>query len=124
MSAGGYGERVRECFAAPRHAGRMAGAISVYAAGQGMRLCLYALSSRERIDALRFQAFGCPHFIAASEWFCREFEGRAVASLLDFSAGDLMTSLAVPVEKTGRILVLEDAVRALGQELRVANSQD
>jgi len=73
---------------------------------------------------LRFRARGCPHLIAACEAFCAAFEGREVDALLEFTAGDLMQRLPVPVEKTGRILVLEDAVRALGKSLRGSLKQN
>ena len=56
--------------------------------------------------------------IAAAEAACAELEGRDAVQLLEFSASGLMQSLSVPVEKTGRILVLEDAVRSLGQAIR------
>ena len=46
------------------------------------------------------------------------YEGRAVSDLQQFSAADLLQSLAVPVEKSGRILVIEDAVRSLGAAIR------
>ncbi|MGB5577481.1 MAG: hypothetical protein WBM88_08735, partial [Woeseiaceae bacterium] len=68
-----------------------------------------------RIRSLRFRAWGCPHVIAACERFCSRYEGRPRESLGEFRAADIMRDLSVPVEKTGRILVLEDAVRSLGR---------
>jgi hypothetical protein len=62
--------------------------------------------------------------IAAAEAFCGDYEGRHISDLLEFSASGLMQSLPVPVEKTGRILVVEDAVRALGTSLRDTHNQD
>ena len=64
---------------------------------------------------MAFRAYGCPHLIAAAEAACAELEGRDAVELLEFPASDLMQSLSVPVEKTGRILVLEDAIRSLGR---------
>ena len=112
-----YSDRVRELFARPAHAGCIAGGCSVRLDDQGVRLCLCAQAEGSTITALRFRAWGCPHLIAAAEAFCADFEGQAVVGLLEFEAGGLMESLSVPVEKTGRILVLEDAVRALGKSL-------
>ena len=86
--------------------------------GQDVRLELSAVATGGRLDVLRFRAWGCPHVIAAAEAACAGLEGAEIAELLEFSAVDLMENLAVPVEKTGRILVLEDAVRSLGQALR------
>jgi len=70
------------------------------------------------LEAMRFRAWGCPHVIAAAEAACATLEGRPVAELLEFPISGLMENLAVPVEKTGRILVLEEALRSLGQRFR------
>ena len=118
MSADPYGARVRALFADPAHAGGLEGGRTVAAAGQDVRLELSAMATGERLDVLRFRAWGCPHVIAAAEAACARLEGATLCELLEFSAVDLMENLAVPVEKTGRILVLEDAVRSLGQALR------
>ena len=114
MSADPYSGRVRELFAAPEHAGRLDGAMQAELDDQGVRICLFADIENGRLNALRFLAWGCPHVIAAAEAFCAKYEGRPAAELLEFSAADLMQSLPVPVEKTGRILVIENAVRSLG----------
>ncbi len=117
MSADPYSARVRALFADPAHAGQLANAVGVLVEDQGVRMAFSAQLAAGRIDTLRFQAWGCPHVIAAAEAFCADYEGRSTAELLDFSTSDLMQSLSVPVEKTGRILVIEDAVRSLAQEL-------
>ncbi len=117
MSTDPYSARVRALFADPAHAGQLANAVGVLVEDQGVRMAFSAQLAAGRIDTLRFQAWGCPHVIAAAEAFCADYEGRGTAELLDFSTSDLMQSLSVPVEKTGRILVIEDAVRSLAQEL-------
>ena len=117
MSADPYSARVRVLFADPAHAGQLANTAGVLVEDQGVRIAFSAQLAAGRIDTLRFQAWGCPHVIAAAEAFCANYEGRSSAELLDFSRSDLMQSLSVPVEKTGRILVIEDAVRSLAQEL-------
>jgi NifU-like protein involved in Fe-S cluster formation len=91
---------------------------------QGVRISLSAEISAGEVQALRFQAWGCPHVIAAAEAFCAGYEGRPITDLLEFSASDLMQSLPVPIEKTGRILVIEDAVRSLGSTVRDASTPD
>ena len=82
---------------------------------QDVRLELSATVSNGAVESMRFRAWGCPHTIAAAEAACARLEGRPVSELLEFSASDLMEDLSVPVEKTGRILVIEDALRSLGQ---------
>jgi NifU-like protein involved in Fe-S cluster formation len=117
MSTDPYGDRVRELFAVPVHAGELEGGRSVYLDDQGVRIRLAARAEAGRISTMRFEAWGCPHVIAAAEAICARLEGASAADLLDFSANDLMENLPVPVEKTGRILVLEDAVRSLGRTI-------
>jgi NifU-like protein involved in Fe-S cluster formation len=117
MSTDPYGVRVRELFADPAHVGQLEDAPGVLVEDQGVRIAFSAQAAAGQIDTLRFQAWGCPHVIAAAEAFCADYEGRNIADLLEFSTSDLMQSLSVPVEKTGRILVIEDAVRLLAQEI-------
>ena len=117
MSDDPYSALVREYFAEPAHAGELADGISVATDEQGIRLRLSATKRDGHIQSLRFQAWGCPHVIAACEYFCSRYEGESIHALAGFRASDIMQILPVPVEKTGRILVLEDAVRSLGQRL-------
>ncbi len=113
MSSDPYSSIVRDCFANPAHSGELPGGASAYFADQGMRIRLSAAVENESLTGLRFQAWGCPHVIAASEYFCRQFEGRPVSDLEQFKTAHIMRVLAVPIEKTGRIIVLEDTVRSL-----------
>ena len=121
MSSDPYSARVRELFDAPAHVGRLGGELCAKVEDQGIRICLSATLAGSEIRSLRFRVWGCPHVIAAAEAVCADYEGRSSAELLEFSASDLMQSLSVPVEKTGRILVIEDAVRTLGSIAREAS---
>jgi cysteine desulfurase len=60
----------------------------------------------------RFQAFACPHTMDVAAWLCRELPGRTRAALIPGSPQDWAARCAVPVEKLGRLLVIEDALRA------------
>lgn len=126
MSSDPYNRRVREYFADTAHCGDVKGGAVGYFADQGMRVRLSAEISAGMITRLAFRAWACPHVIAAAEAVCRQFEGRAVAELEQFETGQIMRELAVPVEKTGRILVLEDTVRSLGQAIQdqISTTQD
>lgn len=117
MSNEPYSDRVRELFADLAHAGDLADAAHARVDDQGLRISLAANCGDSVIEALRFRAWGCPHLLAATESFCRDYEGRPCPDLLDFRAADLMATLPVPTEKLGRILVLEDAVHSLGQSV-------
>jgi hypothetical protein len=61
------------------------------------------------IEAVRFLAFGCPHVIAVADWVALTAAGRWVESRLPESVAALQERFAVPVEKLGRLLVVEDA---------------
>jgi len=113
MNDSPYNSLVRDSFENPDHAGSIVGGAVAYFEDQGMRIRLSANVSGDTLTELRFLAWGCPHVIAATERFCRYYEGRPVIELEQFGAGPIMQDLAVPVEKTGRILVLEDTVRSL-----------
>ena len=110
-----YSPLVREYFSTPAHGGDLDGGVAVAIEEQGIRLRLSGIAQEGRIRDLRFQVWGCPHLIAACEYVCRRYEGKPAGSLESFRAADIMQILPVPVEKTGRILVLEDAARMLGQ---------
>ena len=118
MSSGPYSAEVRALFAAPEHGGMLDDALCAVVEDQGVRVSLFAAVEEDIVTGLRFQVWGCPHVIAAAEAFCAEFEGHDASDLLEFSVSGLMQSLSVPVEKSGRILVLEDAVRSLGSIVR------
>jgi NifU-like protein involved in Fe-S cluster formation len=61
------------------------------------------------IQAARFLAFGCPHTIAVSAWVAEHAIGRPVLAALPESVQDLSERFAVPIEKRGRLLIIEDA---------------
>jgi NifU-like protein involved in Fe-S cluster formation len=126
MSENPYNLAVRDCFANPIHVGDVAGGATAYFDDQGMRIRLSAEIIDGSIVELRFRAWACPHVIAAAELFCRQFEGRDAQDLEQFASGPIMRDLAVPAEKTGRILVLEDTVRSLRAAIndRLATKQD
>ena len=116
MSGDPYSPAVRELFAAPAHAGDVDDGETAFVDDQGVRLQLSARVAGAEIAEMRFRAWGCPHLIAAAEWLCGYYEGRPLSALEDFPRAPIMENLAIPMEKTGRILVLEDTVRLLGQK--------
>jgi cysteine desulfurase len=60
----------------------------------------------------RFQARGCPHTLAVAAWLTRQFPGRALSELAVGEPAEWAQALDVPVEKLGRLLVVEDALQA------------
>lgn len=71
------------------------------------------------IQAARFLAFGCPHTIAVSAWVAELGVGPILTAALPQSVQELSDRFAVPVEKRGRLLIIEDAwVAALTSALQ------
>lgn len=118
-----YNLSTREYFEQPVHAGDLQGAYTVSAvavaeeSAAGARIQLAVGIEDGRLKECRFRVFGCPHLIAAGEWLCEYYQGKTLGELLQFRAADCMDQLMVPVEKTGRILLLEDAIRSLAERL-------
>ncbi|MFQ5547479.1 MAG: iron-sulfur cluster assembly scaffold protein [Woeseia sp.] len=114
-----YSELVRRHFANPVHAGHLPDeyddAVTGEAAesGPGMRVILSAVADGDTIRLLRYRVFGCPHLIAASEAFCAVTEGKSVSALTAMDVDGLMERLEIPMEKTGRVFILEDAANTL-----------
>jgi NifU-like protein involved in Fe-S cluster formation len=57
----------------------------------------------------KFLAFACPHTIAVAAWLAEHAVGRPVKPLLPESVQTLRDRFALPVEKLGRLLIIEDA---------------
>ena len=114
-----YSELVKRYFANPVHAGQLPDEYNNAVVGEaaesetGARVILHAVVDRDTVRILRYQVFGCPHLIAAAEAFCDQAEGQSVSTLLELDVPGLMDKLTIPVEKTGKMLILEDAVKAL-----------
>ncbi len=66
-------------------------------------------NDRKRLRAVKFLAYGCPHVIAASDWVAQQGAGGEPSAALPSSVGTLQRRFAVPVEKLGRLLIVEDA---------------
>ncbi|HEY5102188.1 MAG TPA: iron-sulfur cluster assembly scaffold protein [Steroidobacteraceae bacterium] len=64
------------------------------------------------VIAARFQAYGCPHTLAVSAWLTEQLPGRKLSDLSIGEPSDWARALSVPIEKLGRLLVVEDALQA------------
>jgi cysteine desulfurase len=60
----------------------------------------------------RFQAYGCPHTLAVAAWVASELRSRRRAALQLGAPADWAKAHSVPIEKLGRLLVIEDALQA------------
>jgi len=61
------------------------------------------------IQAVLFLAFACPHVIAVSAWVAERAVGLEAGGQLPESVQSLRERFDVPVEKLGRLLIVEDA---------------
>jgi hypothetical protein len=61
------------------------------------------------IETARFLAFGCPHTIAVAAWVVERAAGRGPDPALPESLAALAERFAVPTEKLGRLIIVEDA---------------
>jgi NifU-like protein involved in Fe-S cluster formation len=64
------------------------------------------------VAAAGFQAFGCPHTIAAADVVAEWLEGKRIDAARRLDARAVCAELEVPVEKLGKLLRIEDAVAA------------
>jgi hypothetical protein len=70
-----------------------------------------ALAAGAIVDA-RFLAFGCAHTIAVAQWLAEQSIGLALPAPMPRSVAELRALFAVPVNKLGRLLIIEDAWKA------------
>ena len=113
-----YSARVRELFSQLIHAGSVVSAndlLSVTAGSyeQGAQATFSVVRDQCVIQAFRYQAYGCPHFLAACEWLSRWMEGRAWSQLSAWNWRDVERIFEVPANKRARLLLLDDVVSQL-----------
>ena len=64
------------------------------------------------VKSARFSAYGCPHTVAVAGWLCEVIEGMRLDAASPGTPADWARKFEVPAEKLGRLLVVEDALRA------------
>ena len=108
-----YNELTRRYFESPTNVGELSGpGVFRGAAGQreeGTWVQFDLQCASGTLQAARFLAFACPHTIAVSAWVAEQSVGKAVSATLPESVQGLRDRFAVPVEKMGRLLIIEDA---------------
>lgn len=118
-----YTPLVIEHFEHPRKVGTFAPAADVISGraghrAQGAEFALSAKIADGKIADTRFEAYGCPHCVAAGSWLAESLLGADRDRLQRWSWRELADELGVPTAKRGRLLILEDAVRALAEDWR------
>jgi NifU-like protein involved in Fe-S cluster formation len=108
-----YSELTRRYFESAANAGELLGAgVFRGAAGslaQGTWAQFDLQLARGAVQAARFRAFACPHTIAVCAWLAEAAVGKPPLPKLPESVQQLRDRFEVPVEKMGRLLIIEDA---------------
>lgn len=117
-----YPRLVLEHFLNPQGAGRLAPGrrtitVRVGERRLGAELELDFDVDQGRIRGAAFRAFGCPYLIAAASDLVAHVRAQPVTVLAAWSWRDQALRLTVPTERYGRLLLVEDAVRAALQSL-------
>jgi NifU-like protein involved in Fe-S cluster formation len=90
-------------------------AVAVGRAGdpeQGAEVELAFAVGQGKVLEARFRAYGCPHFIAGASWLTERLSRATCGELAAWDWRDAAEALDVPPAKFGRLLTLQDAVRA------------
>lgn len=108
-----YSELTRRYFESAANAGELAGpgvfrgAAGAVSGGTWVQFDIE--TTLGRASAVRFRAFGCPHTIAVASWLAEAAQGKALSARLPESVPQLRDRFEVPIEKMGRLLLIEDA---------------
>jgi NifU-like protein involved in Fe-S cluster formation len=111
-----YSSDVRRRFLAPARAGTIPPEASNVVAGDAEDRSLefwvrFQVQVNGRtIERMRFQAFGCPHAIAAADSVAADLEGKPVDALVGIDVEELALRTGLPREKFGKLLCIEDAL--------------
>ncbi len=111
-----YSPLVRELFLNPRAAGTLGeeGAVVVHgdagSVASGAWVRLHLRIDDGRVTDARFQAYGCPHTLAAASWLAGRLPGRAIDAAFAEGVAGMAAALDVPAAKLGRLLIVEDAL--------------
>ena len=65
-----------------------------------------------RVTEARFKAYGCPHTRAAVAWLAEHSRGRTLEEAVAQGLEEVAGRLDIPAEKLGRLLIVQDALRA------------
>jgi cysteine desulfurase len=113
---------VRELFARLEGAGALDGGSGTVLRGEAGQhggevwVRLHLRVHADTVIEARFQALGCPHTLATASWLSMQLAGRKRFEAQPGSPHSWAQTLQVPVEKLGRLLLIEDALHAALQQ--------
>ena len=113
-----YNTQVRELFVDLNHAGLINAEhnplqVTVGAFELGAQVSFFVVAKQSLIERVRYQAYGCPHFLAACEWLARRLAGQPFSELSAVNWRQVERVLEVPANKRSRLLLLDDVMRQL-----------
>ncbi len=114
-----YSSRVLELFAELPGAGALPAGRGEIVAGEALALDRGAWVRFEarlhggHFQDCRFLAWGCPHTLAAAALAAAAIRSHPELRPAEIDAARLARELSAPADKMGRLLVVEDALRAL-----------
>jgi NifU-like protein involved in Fe-S cluster formation len=113
----GYHPEVAELFQRTPFAGQMDSGAGVFVGtagsqAEGAEVRFWLKSGGGRIQAISFRAYGCPHTIAAAAWVAQHARGLMLADVDRTTWLEVERALAIPPQKRGRLLIVEDALKA------------
>ena len=118
-----YGSEVEERFLSPSRVGEFEEGTPGLVSGEAqdrtlnvwIRFQVQVLDGA--IRAARFNVYGCPYTVAAADWAAEGLEGRPGAALAKLEMRERRRALGVPLEKLGKLLLIEDAAAQCLKEL-------
>ena len=79
---------------------------------EGTAVCFELKIADGIVKSARFSVYGCPHTVAVVAWISEVLEGQRLDAATLGSPSDWARQFDVPAEKLGRLLIVEDALRA------------
>ena len=79
--------------------------------GEDTWVRFHLLVAGDTVIEARCRAFACPDTMEAAAWLCGQLAGRPRSALIPGTPAEWAAARGIPVQKLGRLLVVEDALR-------------
>jgi NifU-like protein involved in Fe-S cluster formation len=125
-----YGSEVKKRFLSPNRAKGLkedaAGVVSGESADRTLNVWIrFQIQAIDGvICAVRFNVYGCPYTVATVDWVAEWLEGRPTDALLALRMLKRREELGVPVDRLGKLLLIEDAAAICQEQLERLNMQN
>ena len=75
------------------------------------------------IQTVHFNVYGCPHTVAVVDWAAEWLEGQSAKALVALDMLKRRNELGVPVDRLGKLLLIEDAAAVCKMQLDQLSKQ-